>query len=198
MNYAVLDQEELFRLALHAMENQQHAEAIALLKQGLSNDDQDARLHYLLGVEYAQIGMPERGVEALERAVALRPALEMAVFQLGLLYLTQGQPDQAVRAWQGLDPLPEESPLQLFRQGLQHLIRDEFSQCRSLLTQGIAANQAVPVLNADMARILQQLEPLEEAVQAGVPPEEETQPAVGAAGSLFLRGYAASGDDPVQ
>ena len=183
MNYAVLDQEELFRLALNAMENQRHADAVALLKQGLLNDDSDARLHYLLGVEYAQIGMPARGVVALERAVALRPGLEMAVFQLGLLHLTQGQLDDAARAWQGLDPLPADSALQLFRHGLLHLRRDEFAQCRECLVRGIAANQAAPALNVDMERILLQMESLEAEPQAGA-----SQPQ--GAGSLFLRGYA--------
>lgn len=192
MDYAVLDQEELFQLALQAMESQQHAEAVALLKQGVRNDGEDARLRYLLGAEYAQIGLFERAVAELEQAVTLQPSLLMAVFQLGLLYLTQGQPDRAEQAWQGLDALAAEHPLQLFRQGLLHLIRDEFANCRQSLEQGIAANQLVPMLNEDMKRILSQLDA--EGL-AGATVEEPNEVTAGnSAGNLLLRGYAASED----
>lgn len=192
MDYAMLDQEELFRLAVNAMESQQHAEAVVLLKQGVANDGQDARLHYLLGAEYAQIGMPDRAAVSMEQAVALQPNLVMAVFQLGLLYLTQGRPDDARRAWLGLDILPKDAALQLFRLGLEHLIRDEFAECRALLTEGIAANQEVPALNADMERILQQIASHEAGAAQTASQEEASS---GSASSLFLRGYAASGDE---
>ncbi|POZ63778.1 hypothetical protein C2I19_01625 [Chromobacterium alticapitis] len=185
MDYSVLDQEELFQLAVHAMENQQHAEAVTLLKQGVLNDGSDARLRYLLGAEYAQIGLFDRAAAEMEHAVALQPDLVMAVFQLGLLYLTQGRPEQAVQTWLGLDPLPQDHPLQLFRQGLQHLIRDEFAESRESLTQGMSANQLVPALNADMQRIVLQIDARNAAA-------EQTAPA--AAGSVLLRGYAGSGD----
>ncbi|MCS3806388.1 tetratricopeptide (TPR) repeat protein [Chromobacterium alkanivorans] len=189
MDYAVLDQEELFQLALQAMESQQHAEAVALLKQGVRNDGEDARLRYLLGAEYAQIGLFDRAAAEMEQAVALQPGLVMAVFQLGLLHLTQGLPERAEQAWQGLDALAADHPLQLFRQGLSHLIRDEFADCRERLMLGIAANQAAPMLNEDMKRILEQID----AQQSAVP---ETEPAAGgSAGTLLLRGYASSGDD---
>ncbi|MGY8627990.1 tetratricopeptide repeat protein [Chromobacterium violaceum] len=187
----MLDQEELFRLAVNAMENQRHPDAVALLKQGIANDGQDARLHYLLGAEYAQLGMPDRAAAAMEQAVALQPNLVMAVFQLGLLYLTQGRPDDAQRAWQGLDILPQDSALQLFRQGLEHLIRDEFAECRTWLEKGIDANQEIPVLNADMERILQQIAAHEAAAGAAGQVEQSSS----SASNLFLRGYAASGDE---
>ncbi|NHR04867.1 hypothetical protein HA052_06620 [Chromobacterium haemolyticum] len=194
MDYAVLDQEELFQLALQAMESQQHAEAVALLKQGVRNDGEDARLRYLLGAEYAQIGLFDRAVVEMEQAVALRPGLVMAVFQLGLLHLTQGQPDRAEQAWQGLGELAEDHPLQLFRQGLMHLIRDEFADCREYLTRGIAANQAAPMLNEDMRRILAQIDAQQGAGSEA--PMVEAEPAAGSsAGNLLLRGYASSGDD---
>ncbi|MCP1290378.1 hypothetical protein NK214_09280 [Chromobacterium sp. S0633] len=194
MDYAILDQEELFQLALQAMESQQHAEAVALLKQGVRNDGEDARLRYLLGAEYAQIGLFDRAVVEMEQAVALQPGLVMAVFQLGLLHLTQGQPDRAEQAWQGLGELAEDHPLQLFRQGLLHLIRDEFADCREHLTRGIAANQAAPMLNEDMRRILAQIDAQQGAGSEA--PMVEAEPAAGAsAGNLLLRGYASSGDD---
>lgn len=192
MNYAMLDQEELFRLAVNAIESQRHAEAVVLLKQGVVNDGQDARLHYLLGAEYAQIGMPDRAVVSMGQAVALQPTLVMAVFQLGLLYLTQGMPEEARRVWLGLDILPKDAALQLFRLGLEHLIRNEFAECRALLTEGIVANQDVVALNIDMEHIIQQIDSHEAKAAQLVSQDKESS---GSTSSLFLRGYVASGDE---
>ena len=45
-------------------------------------------------------------------------------------------------------------PTFLFKQSLEHLARDEFEQCQTYLSDGIAANQANPALNTDMQRIM--------------------------------------------
>lgn len=190
MDFSALDNEELFHLALHAVGQNQHTEAIQLLKFALERSPDDARLCYLLGVEYAQIELYDRAIEQLEQAVKQDPQLKMAAFQLGLLYLTQGSPEQAVEAWKVIDTVDSHDPVRLFRDGLQHLIRDEFNPCRDLLTRGIQANHAIPALNTDMQRILAQLDVLEMANASATPAANGTTTSNLAAGSVFIRAYS--------
>lgn len=153
-----LDADELLHLALNASQEGKHDAAITLLKRALSLDAQDARLHYLLGAEHAQIGMYDRALDEMQQAVRHDPSLYTAHFQIGLIHITSGRIEPAAAAWQPLDQLGTEHPLYLFKTGLLHLVKDEFEQCASLLRRGIAANQINPALNRDMERILKEAE----------------------------------------
>lgn len=192
MDLALLDREELFGLALHAVGQQQHTEAVTLLKHAVAHHPEDARLHYLLGVEYAQVGMYDRALVSLEQAIAQDATLDMAVFQLGLLYLTLGQPEQAITAWGELDRLTAEAPLRLFRDGLAHLIRDDFAACRDLLIRGIETNPDNAALNADMQQILDRIATLPQNDNRAKDEPTATEPS---AGSLFIRAYASPDDE---
>jgi tetratricopeptide (TPR) repeat protein len=188
MDTQVLDSEELLHLALHAVKQQQHSEAITLLKRALLQTPQQGRLHYLLGAEYAQIGLYERAIAAMTEAITLDSSLHLAIFQLGLLHLTQGQPELAAKVWLPLEELDAQAPLRLFSLGLQHLAKDEFIACKEKLLQGIQLNQSIPELNQDMQRILDQL------------PEPHTHPLSGDTGqkqSVFIQAYADLPDDSV-
>lgn len=184
-----LDKDELFHLALHAINQQQHPEAIELLKRALSVAPEEGRLHYLLGAEYAQIGLYDRAVESMSHAVTLDPALHLAAFQLGLLHLTQGQPDQAASSWEALATLPEEDPLFQFSTGLKHLAKDEFDACKVCLEKGMALNQAIPALNHDMQQVLDQIAKLGNT-NTTEPPASNTE------NSVFIKAYTSNpGDD---
>src|SRR5258708_1433265 len=120
-------------------------------------------MHYLLGAEHAQIGLYDRAVEEIAKAVELDPKLTTARFQLGLLHLTSGRVEQAERAWAALEDLESGNALRLFKTGLLHLARDEFAECASYLTKGIAANKENPTLNKDMQQVLSSIEQRGEA-----------------------------------
>lgn len=184
-----LDKDELFHLALHAINQQQHPEAIELLKRALTLTPEEGRLHYLLGAEYAQIGLYERAIESMIQAVTLDSTLHLAVFQLGLLHLTQGQPDQAASAWEPLTVLPEDDPLFQFSTGLKHLAKDEFAACKTCLEKGMQLNQAVPALNHDMQQVLDQIAKLGNST-TDAPATSNTE------NSVFIKAYTSdSGDD---
>jgi hypothetical protein len=57
-----------------------------------------------------------------------------------------------------LDALGEKDPLFLFKKGMLHLVRDEFDQCANALRAGIELNTLNEDLNADMQRVLQDVE----------------------------------------
>jgi tetratricopeptide (TPR) repeat protein len=153
-----LDADELLHLALEASRQDRHEEAITYLKRALALAPEDARLHYLLGAEHAQIGLYDRAVEEMQQAVKINPALETAHFQLGLLHITSGRVEAAQEAWKPLDKLGAEHPLFLFKTGLLHLAKDEFRECEQHLRRGMAANKLNAALNNDMARVLKEIE----------------------------------------
>jgi tetratricopeptide (TPR) repeat protein len=157
-NATQLDAEELLHFAIRASQNKQNERAILYLKHAITQDPDNARLHYFLGAQHAEIGMYDRAVEEMTRAVEIDPALETAHFQLGLLHVTSARVTEAEQAWQALDALGENHPLYLFKTGLLHLTRDEFDQARSHLSKGIELNQQNPDLNRDMLRILNDIE----------------------------------------
>lgn len=153
-----LDADELLHLALAASEQDKTEEAISLLKRALAVSPQDARLHYLLGAQHAQIGLYDRATEEMQQAVNLDPNLETAHFQLGMLHITSGRLQPATEAWKPLDKLGPDHPLYLFKTGMLHLAKDEFAECKKYLTRGITANHSNPALNKDMERVLKEIE----------------------------------------
>jgi len=157
-NATQLDAEELLHFAIRASQNKQNEKAILYLKHALTQDPDNARLHYFLGAQHAEIGMYDRAVEEMAKAVDIDPGLETAHFQLGLLHATSARIAEAEQAWKPLDQLGEEHPLYLFKTGLLHLTRNEFDQATTLLTRGIELNQANPDLNRDMLRILNDIQ----------------------------------------
>jgi tetratricopeptide (TPR) repeat protein len=185
------DGPELLHLAIDAANRDDHGQAISYLKAAQEKklpSDEYAKLTYFLGAEYAQIGMYDRAVEAMQQAVDADPLLHTARFQLGLLHLTSGRAVDAREAWAQLTLLDAGHPehyLNLFRQGLEALADDDFAGCRKWLNLGMQANQANPALNVDMQKMLEALPPQEVS---------DTEPSPDAADSkpedhLFLSAY---------
>lgn len=156
-----LDADELLHLALAAGLEGRHDRAITLLKQSWAIDPGNAVTLYCLGAEHAQIGLYERAMSEMERAVEMNPALDTARLQLGLLCMTCGYPDRGEAALKPLVDRDDTDALGHFARGLIALAHDELQQCMRSLEQGIGLNMENEPLNHDMARLL-------ESVRAGV------------------------------
>ena len=159
-----LDPQELKFLAIQASRGNQADQAdqaMLYLKQAIRHAPQDGELHYLLGAEYAQLGMVDRAAEEMERALALAPDMHTARLQLGLLYLTQADVEVSSVTLEPLCALKEDNCHCHFGLGLLHLMHDRFPECRVALTQGIARNVQNDALNLDMQKILDALPPPE-------------------------------------
>lgn len=202
-NATQLDAEELLHFAIRASQNKQNEKAILYLKHAITQAPDNAKLHYFLGAQHAEIGMYDRAVEEMSKAVEIDPSLETAHFQLGLLHATSTRVSEAEQAWQALDRLGETHPLYLFKTGLLHLTRDEFDAARSHLAKGIELNQLNPELNRDMLRILNDIEKV--APQDGstakatdsspeTHSEEQATPSTGG-NHIFLSAYNKDDDD---
>lgn len=131
--------------------------SIGYLKRAIALDDRMAEPHYLLGAEYAGKGLYDLAVSEMQAALARKPELAVARFQLGLLLLTLARVEDAASTWGLLDVLQPEHPLYLFKTGLIHMIRDQFDQAVSLLKEGIARNSENQALNRDMQLVIDQI-----------------------------------------
>lgn len=149
-----LNSREILHIAMDSAARGDHLSAIKCLKEGLAQDDTDARLWYFLGAEHAQIALFEDAEKEIGKAVHLDPGMHVAVFQLGLLQMTQGKMVEAMASWVGLDGLPKDNALAHFRFGLEALAVDDFVGARAFLEKGIAANSSSEPLNQDMTQII--------------------------------------------
>lgn len=149
-----LDADELLHLAIRASEANQHESSISYLKRALEIAPKNGKIHYMLGAEHAQIGLYDRAIEEMTRAVELDGSLHTATFQLGLLYITSGMVANAATAWQPLDKLGDNDALYLFKTGLLHLARDEFQKAIEMMRKGIELNKTNEALNRDMQRLI--------------------------------------------
>ena len=131
-------------------------QALAHLEELLPLYERDPRLHFLRGSVLAGLERYVPARAAMQLAVDIAPDYAVARFQLGFLALTSGDPNAARATWQPLLNLPQDDPLNLFVQGLNHLMVDEFEAAIALLEQGIALNTTIPPMNKDMALIVRE------------------------------------------
>jgi tetratricopeptide (TPR) repeat protein len=183
-----LDAEELLQLALKASGEASHEQSISYLKRALDLKPNEGRLHYMLAAEHAQMGLYDRAVQEMAKAVELDPSLVTAHFQLGLLHITSARVAEAEAAWRPLDKLGKDHFLHLFKTGMLHLVRDEFKESADCLERGIKANSFNEVLNNDMRRILKDVQERlgkEGAAPAAAAAQPGVRPALKPAGKLL-------------
>ncbi|WEF32861.1 tetratricopeptide repeat protein [Pseudoduganella chitinolytica] len=183
---AMLDQAELFQLALSVSGAGDSGTAIAYLKEAVSRADATAAAHYLLGAEYAQIRLYDRAMDEMEAAIALDPALWTARLQLALLYLGANKEDRAGDALRPLAEMGDDPALQQFAKGLLALIAEDMAGAVSALADGIERNQANPALNGDMQRIIDEIGRRQEAA----PPAAEDTDGSDGSEHILLSAYA--------
>ena len=176
-----LTQDELLHLAIESTKKGEHGAAISYLKEGVERFPEDGKLAYILGAEFAQIGLYDKAEIEMERAIELDPELYTASFQLGLLQMTLGKISEAKATWHHLDSLPNQHALHLFKSGLEQLADSQFATARQFLEQGIAANDFSPELTHDMQNVLSSM-PKDDA-------QAEEEPVEGKAGHVWLSAY---------
>lgn len=179
MNYEKLDNEELLRLSLDAMNGSRDADAVSMLKTLLEREPGHLHGQYLLAALHAQMSLFDRAEAGFRAVVAASPDFAMARFQLGQLLAMKGAGDEA-RAL--LQPLAaRQDALGAYARALSAAAGEDGPGAMRELQEGLAMPQEVPALAADMQRLLVQL-------QGTATTEAGNAPASGAA-PLFLTGY---------
>jgi tetratricopeptide (TPR) repeat protein len=188
----MMDRDELMHLALYAAKQDRNEDAIGYLRRILDEQPDDVQALYMLGALHAQIGMYDRAVAEMSRAVEVAPrALPTASFQLGLLHLTAGRVAEAEQAWASLDELGEGNPLYLFKRGMLSLAADRFEDCIADLQQGIALNSANESLNEDMRKVIARAQ---RAMATAQPTPEAPAPEPHPGRHVFVSRYESGGE----
>lgn len=152
-----LDADELLHLAILDTQAGRHDAAIAKLKNAAEQAPGNGKIHYLLAAEHAEIGLYDRAIEGMKRAVQLDTGLDTAHLQLGLLYFTQGRAQEAEAAWAKLDKLGPDDSLHLFKTALLTLHAGDTAGCIRLLERAAANVRGNPALANDIQRMLANL-----------------------------------------
>lgn len=158
-----LTQDELLLLALEARRSADPGRVLAYLKEAAARDDVLPQTLFMLGSEYAQLGLSAEAKMAMTRAVEEGPDFHLARFQLGMLHLTSGEIDAAEAAWEPLAALDARHPqayLASFRLGMLHLVADQFDDALQALREGVAMNQENPPLSGDIRKVVDAIEHL--------------------------------------
>jgi predicted Zn-dependent protease len=181
MNYENLDNEELLRLSLEAINGSRDAEAISMLKLMLSRDPTHLHAAYLLAAQHAQIGMFDRAEAGMRAVVAQSPDFAIARFQLGQLLTMKGAVDESREV---LSPLfAGESALSAYARGMAALAVDDVAAGVRELELGLTLPQEIPALSSDMQRLRDNLLQ-QEAATGDMPPESAPTSA-----PIYLAGY---------
>lgn len=158
-----LSQTELLALALEASRREDAGRALAYLKEASTRPDASPQALFMLGSEYAQLGMMDDAKANMARAVEVGPDFVIARFQLGMLHVTSGEVEAAKAAWEPLSTLAQDHPqayLATFHRGMLHMVADEFDEALAALNAGLAQNQENEALNGDMRRVIDAIEHL--------------------------------------
>lgn len=180
MNFDKLDNDELLRLALDAINTDRDADAVVMLKTLLERDPGHVFATYLLAAQHAQLGMMDRAEAGFRAVVQQAPDFAIARFQLGQLLLVKGAGDEARNV---LAPLATgREALGAYARGLSAAAVEDLPTALSELEAGLALPQEIPALEMDMRRLLSRLQ--------GVAIETAATTAPASPGSaLFLSSY---------
>lgn len=111
---------------MQAYRNGDIASAIAHLERGVAIDPLAYRLHFHLGLLFAQRGQTYDAIRALERAVEINSRHFGGVKNLAIMYGQAGFRNRAVELWQrGLSLAPDEETRNAIREHLAGLLSQE-------------------------------------------------------------------------
>jgi predicted Zn-dependent protease len=188
VNFDKLDNDELLRLSLEAINTGRDPEAVVMLKTLLERDSQHTYGQYLLAAQHAQMGMMDRAEAGFRAVVARSPEFPMARFQLAQLLLAQSRPEEAKQQLAPLVLLAEGQALGAYARALAAAADDDLAGATAQLRAGLGWPQEIPALAMDMQRLLGALTTNSISQEGASTTIAPAQPA----SSLFLTGYGRS------
>ena len=176
---ATFDVEEYLHLAIHASSVGNPHACMTYLKEVLEQQPEHATALYLLAIQHAEIGLLERAISGLQAALAMKPELDIARFQLGMLLIDRRRPAEAKAQLAALKGCRDPA-LRAYGEGMIALADNNLVLAREKLALGFshpATNAALSVL---MRRLLDGL--------ANAPPAAASK-ATAPGEPLFLGAY---------
>lgn len=114
-------------------ERQTRLEAIDLLKQALSQQPDNAALHFNLGFLLEQHALIPEAESSFRLALRLNDKLDRAWYGLGLVLIQQGRSDEALQALKRNTELQPMSPFGWYQLARLHSDRQEIDQVLAII-----------------------------------------------------------------
>ena len=190
MTYEKLDNDELLRIALEAVNQDRNGEAVSMLKTLLERDPTHVFATYLLAAEHAQLGLMDRAEEGFRKTVQMAPDFSIARFQLGQLCLVKGDPVAAKSMLAPLTNLPEGDALLGYAKGLIAAADEDAGEAIHQLQAGLVCPQEIPALAMDMRKVLENLL----ALGGAAPLQMPTASQLPSVAPMYLSSYGKAGN----
>lgn len=150
----MFDIEEYLHLAIHASSVGNHHACMTYLKEVLQQQPANAIALYLLAVQHAELGLHDRAIKGLRASLAIRPDLEMARFQLGVMLLDKKRVAEAKEQFAALGG-SRVPALRAFCEAMTAVANDNVTLAREKIVQGLSVQSGNPSLAALMRRMLE-------------------------------------------
>ena len=150
-----MDANTLFDMALQASQANDTQKSIGFIKEAFDQSPDDARMWYMLGTLYADIGIYDKAVQNMQKALEVDSKYGIARFHLGLMQLISGDQQAAELTWGPLDALGKSHHLCLFKSGLLKIADDDVEEGIALINTGIENNHLNESLNKDMEMVVE-------------------------------------------
>lgn len=159
------DVDEYLHLALHASANRNPHASLGYLKEALALEPENHKAVYLLAIQHAELGLIERGIAGLTKALALDPKLEIARLQLGLLMIDRGRAAEA-REQFSMSQRSADQALRTFAEGMLLTLDGQIASASEKMKAGLGLQTANVALRPLMQEVLTRLEKMNEAAGA--------------------------------
>lgn len=114
------------------------------LNKGLTNDKDNAHLHYLMGVVYSKLGKSQSAISSFEKAVELEDRRDEYFISLGNEYLAGGNNDDATFNYESALLVNPNNLEVLVRLGNLYLEQEKVDYAYRLLSKASAISPGVP------------------------------------------------------
>lgn len=140
------ESEALAARAQLALERGEQAEGMRLLDAAVAADPDDAGAHYQRGVALAKQKQFDAAGADFERALALRPNLDEAALELGIVRVEEGRPAEAERWLTQAAQRPALAGQAQFYLGIAHLRQERYEAARDAFDKARAADPSLEVM----------------------------------------------------
>ena len=188
---AQLTEKELFHIALRDIQEGNHSKGLSQLKELIEINPEYSDAQFLLGAEYAQLGLYSEAKVHLKITLDLDPMLDLARFQLGLVHLAVGEFNEVRAAMNSVIESNDGNYLARFALGIKLCVENNPEDAIKALEEGIEMNKENPSLNNDMTGVITSLQSQrqESSIETNHSnSEEDTKEPEELAGSDYLLG----------
>ncbi|WP_143873789.1 tetratricopeptide repeat protein [Catenovulum sediminis] len=143
----MLDAKEYLALAVDAVQKQEHHVALECLDKVLSLEPENALAIYLRAAEHVELGLFEKGIVGLNKALELDSEIVLARMQLAMLYMQLDLKDRALEQFLNISS-GEDYPAELkkYACGFVSILEDNFPEGIEQLKAGVAMEQVYTAL----------------------------------------------------